>query len=99
MATLHTFWIAVIWGTPTPATTLVVQILPGPIPTFTPLAPAATKSLQASSVTIFPAIISILGNAFLIFLTASNILDEWPCALSTTITSTADSTSLVTLSR
>ena len=34
-----TFTIAVIWGTPTPATIRVVQIDPGPIPTLTPSAP------------------------------------------------------------
>jgi len=34
-----TFWMAVICGTPTPATTRVVQMEPGPMPTFTPSAP------------------------------------------------------------
>jgi hypothetical protein len=34
-----TFWIAVIWGIPTPATMRVVQIEPGPMPTLTPSAP------------------------------------------------------------
>ena len=32
-------WIAVICGTPTPATMRVVQIEPGPMPTFTASAP------------------------------------------------------------
>ena len=48
-------------GKPTPATTLVVQIEPGPIPTFTPSAPASTKYLAASPVAIFPTITSTLG--------------------------------------
>jgi hypothetical protein len=38
--------IAVIWGTPTPAMMRVVQIDPGPMPTFTPSRPAATRSLR-----------------------------------------------------
>ncbi len=48
---------AVSCGTPTPATILVVQIDPGPIPTFTQSAPASIKSRVASAVAIFPAII------------------------------------------
>jgi hypothetical protein len=39
---------AVICGTPTPATMRVVQIDPGPIPTFTPSAPASTSAFAAS---------------------------------------------------
>ncbi len=42
-ALTHALWasmIAVICGTPTPATTRVVQIDPGPTPTFTASAPA-----------------------------------------------------------
>ena len=34
-------WIAVICGTPTPATTRVVQMAPGPTPTLTTSAPAS----------------------------------------------------------
>src|SRR5215470_395053 len=40
-----TFWMAVICGTPTPATMRVVQIEPGPIPTLTPSAPCSTSAL------------------------------------------------------
>ena len=36
--------IAVTWGTPTPATTRVVQIEPGPTPTFTASTPASTSA-------------------------------------------------------
>ena len=38
-------WIAVTCGTPTPATTRVVQMEPGPTPTLTPSAPASTRAL------------------------------------------------------
>ena len=44
-----------------PATTLVVQILPGPIPTFNASTPASINSFAASFVTMFPAISSRLG--------------------------------------
>ena len=50
-----------ICGTPTPATTRVVQIDPGPIPTLTTSAPASNKSRAASPVATFPAIISKSG--------------------------------------
>ena len=50
---------AVICGTPTPVTTLVVQIDPGPIPTFTASAPAFTKARAPSPVATFPPIICI----------------------------------------
>ena len=49
---------AVICGTPTPAMTLVVQIEPGPIPTFTASAPALMRSRVASAVAMLPATIS-----------------------------------------
>ena len=44
-----------------PATTLVVQIEPGPMPTFTASAPAAIRSSAASAVAILPAITGIFG--------------------------------------
>ena len=46
------------FGNPTPATTLVVQIEPGPIPTLTASTPASAKAIAACSVAILPAIIS-----------------------------------------
>ena len=52
-ATLAT---AEICGTPTPATMRVVQIEPGPMPTLTPSAPAATRARAASPVAMLPAI-------------------------------------------
>ena len=47
---------AEICGTPTPVTTLVVQIEPGPIPTFTQSTPASMRSLVAWPVATLPAI-------------------------------------------
>ena len=46
---------AVIWGTPMPATTRVVQMEPGPMPTFTQSAPASIRALVASAVATLPA--------------------------------------------
>ena len=83
--------IADICGTPTPATIRVVQIEPGPIPTFTPSAPANISASAASAVAIFPAIISTT-NVSLIFLTVSRIPLECPCAESRTKTSQPAST-------
>jgi hypothetical protein len=42
------FITAVIWGTPTPVTTRVVQIEPGPMPTLTASAPASIRSIAPS---------------------------------------------------
>src|SRR5439155_242000 len=53
-ATLTASMIAVNCGTPTPATTRVVQIEPGPIPTFTASAPASINALAASAVAMLP---------------------------------------------
>ena len=68
-------WIAVNWGTPTPATILVVQMEPGPIPTFIASAPSLIKSFAASGVAIFP---TTMGNLifFRIFLNESNTAEE-----------------------
>ena len=46
---------AVIWGTPIPATTRVVQMEPGPMPTFTQSAPAWMRASVASAVATLPA--------------------------------------------
>lgn len=67
LATDETSIIAVNCGTPIPATTLVVHIEPGPIPTFKASAPAAIKSFAASPVAIFPAITGSSGKAFYLF--------------------------------
>jgi len=60
---------AVIWGTPTPATILVVQIDPGPIPIFTPSTPALISSSAPLPVPTLPAISSISLNTFFNFFT------------------------------
>ena len=51
---LQTSRIAENCGTPTPATILVVQMEPGPIPTLIPSAPAFNKNFAASAVAMFP---------------------------------------------
>ena len=69
---------------------------PGPIPTFTPSAPASTKNLAASPVAIFPTTTSISGYfAFISFNTPITPL-ECPCAVSITIASTPASTNAST---
>ena len=60
--------IAVICGMPTPLTTRVVQIDPGPMPTLMASAPAAIRSRAASSVAMFPTMRSRSGNLPLHFL-------------------------------
>ena len=47
--------IAVICGTPTPATTRVVQIDPGPMPTLTASTPASISARAPSAVATLPA--------------------------------------------
>ena len=53
--------IAESWGTPTPAMMRVVQIEPGPMPTFTPSAPFSIRNRAASAVATLPAITSSEG--------------------------------------
>ena len=55
-----TFSIAVICGTPTPATMRVVQIEPGPMPTLTPSAPWSTSAFAPSPVATLPPMTSDL---------------------------------------
>lgn len=66
-----TFEIAENCGYPIPATTLVVQIDPGPMPTFTASTFNFASSIAACSVAILPAIKVILLLSFLICLTIS----------------------------
>ena len=89
-ATLAT---AEICGTPMPVTIRVVQIEPGPIPTFTASAPASRNARAASAVAILPPITSIRGYASLIMRTRSKTFFECPWAVSTTNTSTPARTS------
>jgi hypothetical protein len=82
-ATLDT---AVICGTPTPATMRVVQIEPGPMPTLTASAPAATRSSAPAGVTMLPAMSCSSGQRALSFATISSTPRQWR-AVSTTIRS------------
>ena len=75
------------WGTPTPATTRVVQMEPGPIPTFTASAPFSTSILAASPVAILPTTISIPGNDALASRSFSTTPLECPWAVSITMAS------------
>ena len=74
-------------GTPTPATTRVVQIAPGPMPTFTASAPASISASAASPVAMLPATTSNSPESAAIRATISITPREWPCAVSTTRTS------------
>src|SRR5699024_6702401 len=69
---------AVICGTPTPATTRVVQIEPGPIPTLTTSAPASYNALVPAAVATFPATNVTCGNFSLMCLTCSKTPLECP---------------------
>ena len=81
-------------GTPTPATTRVVQMEPGPMPIFTASAPASISAFTASGVATLPATICTLLDIFLMRVTWLMTLSEWPCAVSTTMRSTPASTSI-----
>ena len=86
---------AVTWGTPTPATTRVVQIEPGPTPTFTASAPASMRAWAPDRVATFPPMTSIASKARspLSRRMMSRTPAESPLAVSTTITSTPASRS------
>jgi hypothetical protein len=88
---------AVICGTPTPATMRVVQMEPGPMPTLTASAPASTSAgppRRWRCCRRSPA----RREVALIQRTRSSTPWEWPCAVSTTSTSTPASTSAATRS-
>jgi hypothetical protein len=70
--------IAVICGTPTPATTRVVQIEPGPMPTLTACAPASISALVPTDVATWPATICTWPYFFLIAWTDSQTFLLWP---------------------
>ena len=90
---------AVNCGTPTPAITLVVQLAPAPIPTFTQSTPASIIACVPSPVATLPAIKDISGCEFLILSIESNTSLEWPCAVSMTIASTSTLASCAALSK
>ena len=72
-----------------PATNLVVQIDPGPIPTLTMSTPNFIKNFAASAVAIFPAhkVVLFVFLFFITFIISATFL-LCPCAVSTTIKST-----------
>ena len=84
---------AVNCGTPTPATIRVVQIEPGPTPTFTADTPALISASVPSAVATLPPTSGSSGNSRRSSATVSITPFEWPCAVSTTTTSTPASTS------
>ena len=84
---------AVSCGRPTPVTTRVVQIEPGPTPTLTASAPRSTSARAPSGVPTLPATRSWSGNASRTLATALSTPSACPCAVSTTRKSTPDSTS------
>ena len=65
-------------GIPTPATTLVVQLAPAPIPTLTQSTPESISALVPSEVATLPAMISKSPTAFFIFFTESKTPEECP---------------------
>jgi hypothetical protein len=75
------------WGTPAPATILVIQMDPFPIPHRKPSAPASINRLAPSPVAIEPATMSTFRLALSSFTVSMHSL-EWPFATSTTSTST-----------
>src|SRR6185369_8335835 len=84
--------IAETWGTPTPATTRVVQMDPGPTPTFTASAPASTIAWAPARVATLPPMTSTSGTSAFRRATMSSTLRLWPWAESTTRASTPAST-------
>src|ERR1700758_5304444 len=68
---------AVTCGTPTPATTRVVQIDPGPTPAFNPYAPDSQSVRAASPVAMLPATTSNSPESDAIRSTISITPREW----------------------
>ena len=87
------------YGTPLPATILVIQIDPFPIPHRIPSAPDLISCSAPSPVAILPATISIPLNYSFNILTASMQSQLCPLATSTTSTSTSDLINSLALSR
>ncbi len=91
-APLRASMIAVIWGTPTPVTTRVVQMLPGPIPTLMASTPRAASSRAPASVATLPATSWASGKDWRRQSTVPSTPSLWPWAESTTRTSAPAST-------
>ena len=84
-------------GRPTAVIMRVVHMAPGPTPTLTMSAPAAIRSRVPSAVTTLPATTGTCGSSERTAPSASSILRWWPCAVSTTSTSTPASSSSAAL--
>ena len=93
--------IAVICGTPTPAMMRVVQMEPGPTPTFTASAPASTIACAPARVAAWPPITSTCAAAdsFLSRAIISSTPWEWPLAVSMNSASTPASTRVIARSQ
>ena len=90
---------AVNCGRPTPVIIRVVHIAPGPMPTLTMSAPALIRSRVPSGVATLPATIGSEPTTFRTASIARSILAWWPCAVSTTTTSTPISASAASRAR
>ena len=86
------------WGTPLPATILVIQILPFPIPHLIPFAPLLIRFYAPSPVATDPETISTFGNSYFNYYVAVIANFECPLATSTTRTSQPAYVSLLALS-
>jgi hypothetical protein len=84
-------------GTPLPATILVMQILPLPIPHLIPSAPFLIKFYAPYPDAIDPATISTVGNFYFNYSVALSANLECPLATSRTRTSQPASTNLLDL--
>src|SRR6266581_5401010 len=73
---------AVICGTPTPATTLVVQMEPGPMPTLMASAPASIRARAPAAVATLPATSWQALLRRFTAATAETTPAEWPWAVS-----------------
>ena len=90
---------AVSCGTPTPVTTRVVQIEPGPTPTFTASTPRSTSARAPSRVATLPTTSCVSGNASRTVDVATSTPSAWPCAVSMMSASTPASMSALARAR
>jgi hypothetical protein len=94
-----TAYTAVACGRPTAMTSCVMQMLPEPMPTRRPSAPAPMSCAACSRVTTLPAITSSAGNVALHQRTMSSWNTLFPCELSSTTMSSPAATSAASRSR
>jgi hypothetical protein len=67
---------------PKPVFSLVMQTLPGPMPTLVASAPQFSRSMTASGVPTLPAITKDLGSLFFRYAIMFFTVSAWPCAMS-----------------